>query len=77
MTLHTGQRNQPHNETQQEPTANQEEDFPDESLVFLSLPYIGDRGEAIIKKTTKMLSKFKGSKAKFRDMLPEVRRDDP
>ena len=57
-TLHTGQRNQPQDEPQQEPTANQEEDSSHESLVFLSLPYIGDRGEAIIKKTTKRLSKL-------------------
>ena len=58
-TLYIGQQNQPQDEPQREPTANQEEDEqPQESPVFISLPYIGDQGEAIIKKTTKRLSKL-------------------
>ena len=58
-TLHTGQRNQPQVEHHQEPPANQvENEQPQESPVFISLPYIGDQGEAVIKKTTKRLSKL-------------------
>lgn len=57
-TLYNGQRNQPQNESQQEPPANRKEDEPEESLIFLSLPYIGNHGEAIVKKTTKRLSKL-------------------
>ena len=35
-----------------------EQHEPQESLVYLSLPYIGDHGEAVIRKTTKKLSKL-------------------
>ena len=35
-----------------------ENEQPQESPVFISLPYIGDQGEAVIKKTTKRLSKL-------------------